>query len=87
MLNSEGNFATALQGLKGMKRPVVASKIKAVAECALQYQSEYKLVVYEVEKFIKKSEPEDRILGVFVLDSICRMVTMNFQLFTKISSS
>jgi hypothetical protein len=41
------------------------------------------MVTYEVEKLIKKGRTEDRIAGVYVLDSLCRQHTKEKELFAK----
>ena len=49
-----------------------ASKIKAACTLCLKHQQEYKLVVYEIEKFIKKVDISDKITSLYLLDAICR---------------
>lgn len=54
------------------------SKIKQLCSSCFKYQNEYKMVVFEVEKFIKKSSPEDRLAGLFGLDAICKASRSQF---------
>lgn len=46
--------------------------IKHVVATAFKLQKEFKLVVYTIEMFIKKSKPDDKLGGLFVLDALCR---------------
>lgn len=52
--------------------PASISTIKKVVAAAFKYQNEYKMVVYEIEKFIKKSAAEYKLGGLFVMDAVCR---------------
>lgn len=67
----EGELQAALKQLEG-QRPVQATFVKAVVTTAMKYQNEFKMVVYEVERFIKKCDTDDKIAGIFVIDAICR---------------
>ena len=49
-----------------------ASKIKAACTLCFKYQQEYKLVVYEIEKFIKRVDIGDKLTSLYLLDAICR---------------
>lgn len=48
------------------------SKLKAIVSAALKYQNEFKMVVYEIESFIKKAPVQNKIYGLYAMDSICR---------------
>lgn len=70
------------------KRPVSQSKLKVVVDLAFRFQKDYKMVVYEVsshhsmwlfnswsfqvEKHIRKAPPDEKLCGVYVMDSICK---------------
>ena len=48
---------------------------KTIHQCvatAFKLQKEFKLVVYAIEMFIKKSKVDDKLGGLFVLDALCR---------------
>ena len=53
-------------------KEVFSAKLKAVVNAAFKYQNEFKMVVYEVENFIKKSPVQNKIYGLYALDSICK---------------
>ena len=54
------------------------SKIKQFCSICFKYQAEYKMVVFEIEKFIKKSKQDDRIAGLFGLDALCKASRSQF---------
>lgn len=41
------------------------------------------MVVYEIERFIKKANNDDKIGGVFVIDSLCRQHSKEREIFAK----
>ncbi len=69
--SGEKELADALGELNNV-RPPPSSKIKAVVHIAFKYPTEFKMVVFDIEKWIKKSNIDDRIAGIFVIDSVCR---------------
>jgi hypothetical protein len=73
----EGELQNALAELSG-QHPVPSSKIKHIVSIAFKYQNEFKMVVYEIEKYIKKASGNDKIGGLFVIDFICQQSRNNF---------
>jgi len=69
--SGEAELCGALQSLVG-REPIPADLIKQAAQVAIKFQNEYKMVVYELEKFIKKGRAEDRLAGMLVIDSVCK---------------
>jgi hypothetical protein len=55
-----------------------SAKLKAVVNAAFKYQTEFKMVVYEVENFIKKAPAQNKIYGLYALDSICKKSRSQF---------
>ena len=53
-------------------KEIFNSKLKAVVNAAFKYQNEFKMVVYEIESFIKKAPLQNKIYGLYAIDSICR---------------
>ena len=47
--------------------------VKKAAQVSVKFQNEYKMVVFELEKFIKKSKAEDKLAGILVIDLICKI--------------
>ena len=47
-------------------------KIESVVEVSFKFQNEFKMVVYEIEKFIKKSPNESKLPGLYVMDAVCK---------------
>lgn len=54
------------------------SKIKHLCGVCFKHQAEYKMVVFEIEKFIKKSPQSDRLAGLFALDALCKASRSQF---------
>mmetsp|Transcript_2632 Transcript_2632/g.3947 ORF Transcript_2632/g.3947 Transcript_2632/m.3947 type:complete len:342 (-) Transcript_2632:61-1086(-) len=67
----ETELQNALEELT-LQRPPGASKVKYAASVALRCAAEYKMAVFAIEKFIRKTPPAFRIAGLYVIDSICR---------------
>lgn len=80
--SGEAELQTALRELCG-SYPVAASKIRQAVTVANKYSQEFKMVVYEIERFIKKAAMEDKIAGVFVIDSLCRQHSKERETFAK----
>lgn len=70
--NGEEDFARALSDLCGKGNNLNASKIKQVVNIAFEHKHHYKLVVYDVEKWMRKIPVEERLQGIYVVDGICR---------------
>lgn len=80
--SGETELQAALQDLCG-QYPVPASKIRQAVTVANKYSTEFKMVVYEIERFIKHAQLEDKIAGVFVMDSLCRQHSKERETFAK----
>jgi hypothetical protein len=52
--------------------PCTASKIKQACTVCLKFVNEYKMVVFEVERIVKKGTNGDKPTGVYLIDAICR---------------
>ena len=60
------------QALKEASRsfPPSASKMGAVADACMKYSKEYKLVVHELERFIRKApSAQMKVLGLYALNA------------------
>lgn len=79
----EQELQSVLQELCGHRSNVPSSKIRQVVSIANKYVSDFKMVVYEIEKFIKKAANEDKMSGLFVLDSLCRQHSKDRETFAK----
>jgi hypothetical protein len=80
--SGEKDLQAALQELCG-QHPVPASKIRQAVTVANKYSHEFKMVVYEIERYIKKAANEDKVAGVAVLDSLCRQHSKERETFAK----
>ncbi len=78
----EQELQSALQGLVGTY-PTPASKVKSIISVANKYANEFKMVVYEVERFIKKANNQDKIAGILVIDALCRQANKEKDVFAK----
>jgi hypothetical protein len=78
----EQEFPAALQNLGG-QYPIPNSKVKNVVVIANKYSSDFKMVVYEIEKYIKKASNEDKVGGIFVIDMLCRQSGKERDVFAK----
>lgn len=67
----EAELIEALNSLLG-QNPPPSALVKKATQSALKFQNEYKMVVFEIEKFIKRAASDDKISGIFVMDAICR---------------
>jgi hypothetical protein len=67
----EHEFGNSLKELNNT-HPVPSSKVKAAVNVAMKYPNDFKMIVFDLEKWMKKSNLADRIAGIFVMDSICR---------------
>ena len=81
----EAELSSALEDLTGINsrgshewdeksnEPINGSiRIENVVDIAFKYQNEFKMVVYEIEKFIKKSINENKLPGLFIIIIIIR---------------
>jgi len=66
--SGEREFEKALFSLKSKSN----SKITAIAKLAVKNAKYYKSVVHMVEKYVKKTKPETRLIGAYVIDAIVR---------------
>ncbi|RYG59338.1 hypothetical protein EON64_20330, partial [archaeon] len=78
----EAELQGALQELCGI-HPVPSNKIRQAVTVANKYSGEFKMVVYEIERFVKKAAVEDKVAGVFVMDSLCRQHSKERETFAK----
>ncbi|KAJ3038629.1 SR- and CTD-associated factor 8 [Rhizophlyctis rosea] len=65
-------FDKELHTLHETKPPVSASKIQTITKLALKHAKHYKNVVYSIERFIQRCNPELKLAGLYVIDSIAR---------------
>jgi hypothetical protein len=66
------NIQKTLKDL-GSSLPPSASRVKAVVNECLKHHKEFKYVVYELERFIRKAVNNDtRIVGLHVIDAVSR---------------
>ncbi|KAJ3056585.1 hypothetical protein HK097_005748, partial [Rhizophlyctis rosea] len=72
MANPAAEFDKELHTLYEAKPPVSASKIQTITKLALKHAKHYKNVVYSIERFIQKCNPEMKLAGLYVIDSIAR---------------
>lgn len=79
----EQELHKALQELAEYQSNVPTSKIRSVVSIANKYVSDFKMVVYEIEKFIRKSDDHQKITGLFVIDSLCKQHSKERELFSK----
>ena len=57
----------------GSSFPPSGSKIKAVVAECMNYSKEYKFIVHELERYIRKAtKSEQRIIGLYAIDAVCR---------------
>ena len=70
--SGEAEFQGYLNELNGITQPPPASKIKSIVSFAMKNSTEFKMIVYDIEKWMKKAENNDRISGVYIIDSLCR---------------
>ena len=57
----------------GSSFPPSSSKIKAVVTECMNYSKEYKFIVHELERYIRKAtKSEQRIVGLYAIDAVCR---------------
>ena len=69
--SGEEELNVALNDLVGL-RPAPASKIKVAVGLCMKHSADFKMIVYAVEKWMKRAAIGDRISGVYVIDSLCR---------------
>lgn len=70
--HGEAELAAALSELNNIIQPPAASKIKTIVSIALKNTNDFKMIVFDIEKWMKKSSINDRIAGIYIIDSICR---------------
>lgn len=71
-------FNMELFSMIDMKPPISRAKMMSVTKSAIKAIKLYKHVVQIVEKFIKKSKPELKVPGLYVVDSIVRQSRHQF---------
>jgi hypothetical protein len=66
----ESDFAASFQDFN---LSTLNSKIKELCHLCLKYTAEYKMVVHEVERFIRKSSNQsEKVAGLYLIDAICK---------------
>lgn len=66
----ESDFA---KGFQNFNLSTLNSKIKEMCHLCLKYALEYKMVVHEVERFIRKSNNlSEKVAGLYLIDAICK---------------
>lgn len=78
----EEELQKSLQELCG-QGSVSTVKVKHVVTTANKYFSDFKMVVYEIEKFVKKANSEDKLAGIYVIDALCRQHSKEKDVFAK----
>jgi len=70
----EEDLTRALKALEGQRIAdgSSATLVQKATQTALKYHAEYKMVVFEVEGYIRRASAADRLGGLYVIDSICR---------------
>jgi CID domain/CCCH-type zinc finger len=70
----EEELTRALKALEGQQLSDVntTALVKKATQTALKFQAEYKMVVFEVEKYIKRASASDKLAGISIIDSLCR---------------
>lgn len=58
--------------LNDLSAPVTNAKLKSACSICMKYQNEYKMVVFEIEKYIKKASLKDKAGGIFLIDAVCK---------------
>jgi hypothetical protein len=79
----EEEMHKALQELLEYQSNVPTSKIRNVVSIANRHVADFKMIVYEIEKFIRKSDDNHKIAGLFVIDSLCKQHSKEKELFGK----
>ncbi len=81
--SGESDLLKALHELLDHHSTVPTSKIRAIVSIANKHIADFKMVVYEIEKFIRKSDDHNKIAGLFVIDSLCKQHSKERDIFSK----
>ncbi|KAL5033554.1 hypothetical protein BDV3_000525 [Batrachochytrium dendrobatidis] len=65
-------FDKELYALSESKLPVSASRITTLTKLAIVHIKLYKHIVHSIEKFVQKCQPDYKLAGLYVIDSILR---------------
>ncbi len=79
----EAEMLRALHELLEYTSNVPTSKIRSIVSIANKNIADFKMVAYEIEKFIKKSDDNHKIAGLFVIDSLCKQHSKEREIFSK----
>ncbi|XP_026994563.2 SR-related and CTD-associated factor 4b isoform X1 [Tachysurus fulvidraco] len=71
-------FNTEMASLLDMKPPISRAKMMTITKAGMKAIKLYKHVVQIIEKFIKKCNPELKVPGLYVVDSIIRQSRYQF---------
>ncbi|KAK3530832.1 hypothetical protein QTP70_002863 [Hemibagrus guttatus] len=71
-------FNTEMASLLDMKPPISRAKMMSITKAGMKAIKLYKHVVQIIEKFIKKCNPELKVPGLYVVDSIIRQSRYQF---------
>ncbi|KAI9356270.1 hypothetical protein DFJ73DRAFT_240491 [Zopfochytrium polystomum] len=70
--NPTAEFDREMAGVAESRPPISASKIAAVTKAAFKCARHYKAVVHSIERFVVKGSPDQKLPGLYLIDSICR---------------
>lgn len=79
----EEELQNLLKELRGHSQGVPTSKIKQIVSFCNKHIQDFKMIVYEIEKYIRKAEHVDKLGGLFVLDSLSRQHSKERDTFMK----
>jgi CID domain len=68
----EHELSSALADFLRGGTPAPKQKVKDATTAVLKHADEYKMVVFDVERWMKKCSVHDRISGILLIDSVCR---------------
>jgi hypothetical protein len=70
----EADMVSAFQELQDAAdgKGSLTNSVKIAVKMCLQHQKEYKMVVFEVERFMIKANEAGRMGAIYVMDSLCR---------------
>ncbi|KAG7322029.1 hypothetical protein KOW79_014887 [Hemibagrus wyckioides] len=71
-------FNTEMASILDMKPPISRAKMMSITKAGMKAIKLYKHVVQIIEKFIKKCNPELKVPGLYVVDSIIRQSRYQF---------
>ena len=78
----EEELQKALQDLCGQSS-VSSVKVKHVVSLANKFSNDFKMVVYEIEKFVKKANSDDKLGCIYVIDALCRQHSKEKDIYAK----